>query len=484
MRRRMGLLSRSTTPDRAAALVVLAVLVCCFGCAHHPVRMAQVRMLMAQQQYVEALGEVEKVCKSEDDVLCLLEKGLLLHYAGKYRESNDVFERAEILTEDLYTKSLSRQAVSLITSDLALEYVPKPFEQVLVNYFRALNYMFLGLKEDALVECRKASDKLARYSEEEKRPYRHDAFLEYLTGILYEWGGETNNAFISYRNALEAYRTYSEIFAIQTPPELTCDLLRTAAEMDFRDEIAAIAPEERDRCTRGAFGTDSTLAAADLAGPAPGYAKIVVFVEQGFVPAIEEWSLNIPILKPEAKAAHDDPFNFSIGIAPRMYGYSYDIGDIAYFLRVAVPHYPDEVPDRPTPTIYLDSLALTPAKCEDTFSMARKELDQDMPGIFAKTAVRALAKYKLTDAAGDKWGKILGGLLNAATAATEQADLRAWLSLPRSIYLATIYVRPGQHCLSLAVPRISPEIGSTPGSDRTAIDVGPGATVFVRLRQY
>ncbi|HVP58290.1 MAG TPA: hypothetical protein VMU02_09345, partial [bacterium] len=280
---------RPKTALACALLVALAA-----GCAHHPMRMARARSLMAEQEYAEALDEVDKTCKSENDVLCLVERGLLLHYAGRYQESNQVFDRAEVLTEELYTKSLSREAAAFVTSDLAREYVPRPFEQVLINYFRALNYAFLGLEEDALVECRKASDKLAPYAEDQKRPYRQDAFMEYLTGILYEWGGEANNAFISYRNASEAYRTYSQLFGLPEPRDLPCDIMRTAGEMGFTAQIDSLPADDRRRCMDAGGAADSTGGTA-LPGPrARAPARIVVLIEQGFVPALEELSLNVP----------------------------------------------------------------------------------------------------------------------------------------------------------------------------------------------
>jgi len=153
--------------------LIVTVLLLALGpaCAHHPGKMDAIRRLMASEGYQGALEEFYKIDRDEGNVLYLLEWGLLLHYAGEYAKSNEVFERAEILSEDLYTKSISREAAALLTSDLALEYAPRPYEQVLVNYFRALNYIFLGEKEGALVECRKAVDKLMVYSEEDKRPY-------------------------------------------------------------------------------------------------------------------------------------------------------------------------------------------------------------------------------------------------------------------------------------------------------------------------
>jgi hypothetical protein len=429
--------------------------------------MDAIRMLMASEEYDQALAEFEKLDQSENDVLSLLERGLLLHYAGRYAESNDVFDRAEILSEDLYTKSISREAAALVTSDLALEYVPKPFEQVLINYFRALNYMFLGEKEDAIVECRKASDKLALYSEEDKRPYRRDAFIEYLTGILYEWDGEINDALISYRNAIGGYEVYGELFGLQDPDHLTCDLLRTAGALGFIDDIERVSPEDRDRCR--AESEADTLA------------KVVVFIEQGFVPPRQELSANIPILKSEARKVHDDTHGFSVGAYSRLYGHAYDADDIAYFLRVAIPRYAEQPARPPDPMLFLDSLAIRPAMSEDVFALAKAELDHDMPMIFAKTLARGLIKYKATDAAEDKWGKLAGRLVNVATAATERADLRGWLSLPRAIYVAILYVDPGTYSLSVSAPEC--EITGFE-YQRVELIARRGSTNFLRFRTY
>jgi hypothetical protein len=419
--------------------------------------MADVRLLMAEQEYDGAVKEVEQGCRSEDDVVCLLERGLLLHYAGRYDESNEVFERAEVLTEDLYTKSISREAASLVTSDLALRYVPTPFEQVLVSYFRALNYMFLGENEDALVECRKASQRLAIYSEEDSRPYRRDAFIEYLTGILYEWGGQTNDAAVSYRNAEAAYQTYGETFGIPAPPDLPCDLARTARAIGLQPadslEVAAAGA-----CPDSATGLRSDLA------------RVVIFVEQGFVPTKQEWSVAIPILKSEAAEARDDPHSFSIGIANRMHGdYIYDPDDLDYLLRIALPVYPD-ISSTPQPMVWIDSMAYRPALCEDLAALARIELEHDMPKIFAKTLARAIVKYKLSEGAG-KHNWFVGAVANIFVASTEQADLRGWLSLPRAIYVATAYLEPGAHTVAVR-------------GQEVVLEARAATSNFVRFRVY
>jgi hypothetical protein len=449
-------------------LVTMMAVAFGFTCAHHPGRMSAVRTLMASQGYQAALREFDKMDRDEGDVLYLLEWGLLLHYAGEYAKSNEVFERAEILSEDLYTKSISREAAALVTSDLVLDYVPKPHEQVLVNYFRALNYIFLGDKEGALVECRKAVDKLMVYSEEDKRPYRRDAFIEYLTGILYEWDGDENDAFISYKNAIWGYWIYGQQFGIEEPPTLACDAVRTAATLGFGDVVDMFTADVRAACRGEAQG--------------PGLAKVVIFLEDGFVPARQEWSVNIPILKSEANEAHLHPYDFSFGVYSRVYGRAFDVDDVAYFLRVALPIYPEVAAPPRQRVLMLDSLRVEAPLAEDIFAVARKELGHDMPRIVAKTLARAIIKYAAADKIEEKYGKLWGTLANIAGAATEQADLRTWLSLPRSIYVAEVYVRPGLHYLSVGSSVRHPKGEDDPGA--IEVDAEAGATHFVRIRVY
>jgi hypothetical protein len=104
-----------------------------------------------------------------------------------------------------------------------------------------------------------------------------------------------------------------------------------------------------------------------------------------------------------------------------------------------------------------------------------------MPAIFAKTLARALIKYKATDSAENKWGKIAGRIVNITTAATERADLRGWLSLPRAIYVAILYVQPGTYNLGVSAP------GSViPGSEFQSVELTArrGTTNFLRFRTY
>ncbi len=84
----------------------------------------------------EARARLSDAGRGTDDLLFALEDGLLLHYAGDPELSNSRFEFVEQRIDDLYTKSITRAALSLVTSDLVLRFEPHGIESFLVNYYR------------------------------------------------------------------------------------------------------------------------------------------------------------------------------------------------------------------------------------------------------------------------------------------------------------------------------------------------------------
>ncbi|MBW2106265.1 MAG: hypothetical protein JRI26_09660 [Deltaproteobacteria bacterium] len=138
-------------------------------------------------------------------VLYYLDEGIISHFGGHYKESNQSFARAESIMDELYTKSISKEAASFLISDNTVPYRGEDFERAMVNLFMALNYVGLGSWEDAVVEARKVDNKLnlinSQYEEAKKNVYKEDGFIRFLMGTLYEVEGEINDAFISYRKA-------------------------------------------------------------------------------------------------------------------------------------------------------------------------------------------------------------------------------------------------------------------------------------------
>ncbi len=420
-------------------LKLLSIPIICIllaGCASYGSKVEQMRLSFSQGKYDVALEKLEKTKSGRSHLLYLLEKGIILHYAGRYEESNNTFEEAEILAEDLYTKSVSREAGAFFTSDNILPYEGEKFERTLIHYYRMFNYIYLKLPDDALVECRKVSFILQRYldkSEGQSTAYSDDAFMQYLTGILFEWQGELNDAFISYRKAAEAYEKYEQEYGVSQPASLKDDLLRTANALGFEEEYEHYLKK---------FG--SSYKPADSNGEV---GELILIHENGFAPSKEAQEIVIPILKADNLGV--DVWEYSGKLRSRV-GRHYRDVDVEYLLRVSIPNYTSTRPRIAFMRAQAGSIQRPSEMVEDVEAIAFKNFSERQPLILVKTIARGVTKYLAFRTARKKKGEVAGLLVNIFNIATESADTRSWLTLPNSFGMVRMSLSPGKYNLRLS----------------------------------
>ncbi len=422
--------SRGAVRNLAALGVAVAALLS-LACAIYLRQVKEARRYLAEGRYEEALEALEKHQK-KGSLLYLMEKGLVLHYAGQYEESNQLLEEAELLMEDLYTKSLSAELASLLTSDRVLAYTGKDFEGVMLNYYKALNYLFLGLEDDALVECRRVDEKLQLYLDSRggDHHYRTDAFMEALTGVIYEGAAETNDAFISYRQAEEGFARYGELYGIPAPYWLGEALLRTSHTLRFTDEFERYQAE---------YGDGSVEQGS-------GGGRIVFLFECGFIPHMEETTIELPIF------GDDDPSDvatFAPVLAGRHGAVVAPRRKVDYWLKVALPRYADVPASGVRATLTCrgqeEPYVERAVKVQDLSALARRTLEADYHKVLLKSVARALAKYVASKGIEKKAGEAAGWIADIVGVATESADTRSWLTLPREIHMAVVRVPSGEY---------------------------------------
>ncbi|HSA64974.1 MAG TPA: hypothetical protein VLE25_09805, partial [Nitrospira sp.] len=153
------------------------------------------------------IRKAEEEYGTKSRVLYGMDRGMTLQLAGDYQQSNEVLEQAEEEVDRLYTRSIRTESLAFMTNDNSLPYEGEPYEQVMINVLKALNYACLNRWEDALVEARRIDHRLNVLTDrtKDKTAYRDDGFARYLSGILYESSGDLNNAFIAYRKAYETF---------------------------------------------------------------------------------------------------------------------------------------------------------------------------------------------------------------------------------------------------------------------------------------
>lgn len=420
---------------------------------------------LERRDYEGALARLEKPEGKTNKLLYRLERGLIFHYQGQYQTSNQEFEKAEKLIDELYTRSVSRQLASLITNDAIIPYSGEEFERAFIHYYRALNYAYLGLPEDALVECRKANLKLADYAQDAdyQLSYKNDAFIQYLTGIFYEAQGEWNDAYISYKDAEQGYQAYQQAFGLQMPPTLPIDLARLAKRLGFADERAGYIERYQ-------------LDPKSLTGTGSG--QVVVFVEQGFVARKRQHEVQIPLLKDDNT---HEVWNLSDQMSYRYYHPHPFYGEVEYWLKVALPVY-QELPSQ-IRGVRLSGAgqSVSGVLVEDLDAIAFKTLQEKENSILAKTLARSLAKYLITKKA-KKENEALGVLFNLIGFTTEAADTRSWLSLPSRVELARFSLPPGTLDLTL---ELLDDRGQTVETQVfPGVQVATGKTLFLNYRSF
>ncbi|MEZ4386778.1 MAG: hypothetical protein R3D98_04250 [Candidatus Krumholzibacteriia bacterium] len=435
---------------RLVLLAVGALLVLASGCATHTRKMLELRPRLADGEYDRALALVDQEMGGKDRALAALERGLILRQAGRWQESNVAFEEAERLADELYGTSVSESAISLFTNDTATSYRPRPFELAMVPYYRALNYLALGLPDDALVEARKASLLLAGYVDvtvgaiqdgdtSALARTRNDPFLLYFSGMLYDWDGELNDAFIAYRNAAVAYEDLAGLVGVTVPPWLGRDLERVAARLGFGAELEPL----RQSCPEVFRAAEATPPTALT----PGRGELVLLVENGWIAAKGESKLSLPIF---ASDRYDDNERWAWVITDRArHHVVVSDREVAYWLSVAMPTAPVSLtPDRPVSLRDPEGRTIRSVRAHHPSTVARITADAESGMVLFRAVLRSLVKY-LSYRAANKEGKGLGLLVNIFNVASEVADTRSWLTLPDHLQLLRVSLPAGVYDLDL-----------------------------------
>lgn len=391
------------------------------GCATYSSSFRVVESNLAAGQYDLALQGIETQSASKtEQVLYLLNKGMVLRMKRDFAGSNQALEAAKAEMERLYAASVSENALSFIVNDATVSYAGDDYEQVLVHLYMALNYLELGQPDAARVEALQVDVKLREIAEKiPESKFTEDAFSRYLTGMIYEDRGEWSDAMISYRQAYDAYKNYQRDYALTMPSMLQYDLLRLAKRQGLKDEVAKYKKE---------FGIEQSQIPAN----SPGKGELVFVLNNGWVPIKREKSINSP-----------DPASGTM-------------------VRIALPYYESRTNNVTAARITVEDKQVSAELMENIDAIAKSSLDARMPAIVARSVARAVIKAAASKSAqkvahnGNNSNNdasmvgLIGSLaVQVAAFATERADTRSWLTLPANIHLARLSLPPGSYSVKV-----------------------------------
>ncbi len=440
-------------------------------------------LLVGDVQRAAAIVEqAEEEYGGTSRLLYEMDRGMMLQLAGQYQLSSMALERADEEVDRLYTTRLRSEAAAFLINDTALPYEGDPYEHVMINVVKALNYAVQGRLEGALVEARRIDHRLNVLRDKtDPGKYRHDGFARYLSGILFEAAGDLNNAFIAYRTAYDAYEAAREWSHTPGPETLRADLLRTADALHLTAELDAYRRKFPDVIW------DHAAAQRQLA-------QVVLISYNGRAPHKTDQYLDLPLSLDALQLVLlnrglTPSTNRNRAVDSMLYGLNGRV------VRIALPALLPQKTQVSTVTMLLtDSTGrATSVRSElahNVTALAAQSLSDRLPQITVKALARAATKYAMAEgatrgaqqAAGKDAGPWVGlavGLLTKGLAvASEEADKRSWQTLPDEIHLARAWVPPGDYRVTIQPSGLA--FGA--GADGQFLTLTSGRTTFLIQR--
>lgn len=431
------LLSPSLARLAAAALLLVAL----SGCATFRSYDAELTTTIN----LAASGNVDGAIKRLDsnnrfgskDLLYYLELGELQRLKYSYDESEKAW-----LAADVHVQSWENTAAynpekllggvgSVVLNDKSLPYQGHDYEKVMLTTRLALDRLAQGDFDTARVDIKRTHERAAvidelrrkelqKTEDEAKKRGMKTSFRE-LNGYPVQ---EIDNAAVnalrnSYDSAFSHYLA-GFIYEALGEPSLAAAGYRQAIELQpghaLLDDALA--------------GLDARVAARD-----DGYTDVLFVIESGTAPARQSRQFSLPF-----------PYRNRLLVIPVSF-------------PVIMPGQPSFMPAQLQiqggPTV-------SPVVITSIDLMARKALQEEMPGIMLRGIIRSSGKAIAQYEAGknDQTG-LVGLALAIGSIVTESADERGWRSLPAQIAIARARIPSGAHTLGFGAGPGGRDIGFT-----------------------
>jgi uncharacterized protein len=474
------------TLQRALAVFMLVPVL--FSCATYNKSMNAYYADLREHNYEKAMRSIENnklIKKDRNALLYNLEMGKLYRLQNDFANSNMHLNLADGMIES-NRKTLADVALGNLLNPMRQTYRGEDHEQFMMHFYKALNYAALGKTEDAVVEARRITlssiTQGDKFINKEGR-YSKDAFALNLQGMIYEMAGDINNAFISYRNAVEIYvKANNNYYGVKMPEQLQQDFLRTSTAMGFSVE------PQYEKAFNVSYNNTSVETNVENG-------ELILFLEEGQAPVKEEKSFFLTAGSNgissfnyiDANGISAD-FNFNAsnyGIAEdkitslRTFKLSLPTYSIQYFQpqNIIVSNNENNYPPQLAQNV--NSIAINVLKerfliemgnalaRQITKKLLEKGTEAAAEGIARSTDKReakdttAVEKEKTEKKKEDRInraGEIAGLAMNIFNTINEKADTRNWQSLPAFVSYVRIPLHAGENVINISTNAVTKTI--------------------------
>jgi len=454
-------------------LFLLVSLVTCAGYDYNK-QIGEIEKLFYSGQYKEAANKLLPTIntKSKDQLLYMMECGLILQVAGDYENSNKVFTEAAKIADQI-TISVSKQAASLLLNETTTDYNGEDFERVLIHMYLGINYLMLSKPDEARVEFKKVNDMLRDISVTTGKSYKQNLMAKYLTAIAFEQIADQDN---DMNDREFAYIEYKQIYELNPALNLVYrDLQRLAKQLGDTDDY---------NMWIGKFGKRDTMP--------KGAGELIVIVQNG----------KGAIKKSRGSLLSDQAMKSSIQVT--LNGMSLGEGVTIAGVMIALKNAENPIPKfvkRGGTINYLvvnvnDKDIERSYMLEDIATTAVKTLEDDYGRIYAKVAAGIAVKAAASVAAGYAAkklaeqsddlkgfsgiiGMVAGAGVGVGLLSQIKPDLRCWHTLPENFQLSRLFLPPGTYTITF---KYVDNAGNIISTQTETITIEKGKKVFLNKR--
>jgi hypothetical protein len=405
----------------------------------------------------EAKVRADKNADNKDAVIWWLEQGAVLRAAGQFADSNDAFDRAQAKIDDYAQKAkvrVGQEAGVLLSNQANLAYEGRAYDGIMLNTYKALNYLALGEPDKARPEIIRAYEreqdaveankKRIQETQDAAQKTKDKAAIEKAQNdqkFQSQVSGATANL-----DGLKAYANYVNPFTVYLDGLY---FLANAADASDLER----AHKSFERVT--AFAPDNDFVKQDLATaddviqgkPLPPLTYVVF--ETGCAPERGQIRVDIPII----------------------------VSRVSY-VGAAFPTLKLQGNFTPSLTVTTADTNVTTEQVASMDGVVALDFKNELPVVITKTiaatVTKAVAAYAVNEAANQQsWEAGLFAQVATAgyQAAVNIADERTWTTLPKEFQVARVPT-PANRKIDL----------TTPNGMKTSVTVGDGTVNVVYVK--
>jgi len=347
--------------------------------------------------------------KKNVDLYWTLQAGSARRNLGDYKKSNQWFDKAEetykFHNEDNILNKTGDAVTSFLVNDKATDYKGEVYDGVMINTYKALNYLTLGDHAQARIEFNRAIDRQRRakhvfkveIEQKNKELSQKKNVLQTINSDAVKQGLDAQYSnlatFKSYPDFLNPYTTYISglFYALSDDREKGLNNLKAAYAMTDNK----ILQKDFDTYTKGNFKNTAW-----------------VIFENGLSATKEEFTIHLPLFLVTNKLK---------------------------YTGVSFPKL--KINNNALSSITVKGVkSVKTQQFADMDAVIATEFKKDLPGIQARSIASAIAKTIVQARIEKNSGGVAGLFAAIYQATTTGSDTRTWSALPKNIQVASVEI--------------------------------------------